>query len=78
MDLVFLEEGRPVIVDFKTDRVDGDLVAARADHYTHQARAYVEALEKIIGREVPEVLLYFVRPDKVISLSRERLLEFLL
>ncbi|HEY3296928.1 MAG TPA: UvrD-helicase domain-containing protein [bacterium] len=78
MDLVFMEEGRPVIVDFKTDRVTAETAVLRAQTYRHQAAAYVRALEEIIAEQVPEVLFYFVRPDTVISLPRETLLDFLL
>jgi ATP-dependent helicase/nuclease subunit A len=77
MDLVFMENGHPVIADFKTDNVTAEFVVRRAGMYTRQAGAYVRALEEIIGGSVPEVLLYFVRPDVVIAVPREQLAEFL-
>jgi ATP-dependent helicase/nuclease subunit A len=78
MDLVFTENGTPVIVDFKSDRVSAETAALRAETYTHQAAAYVRALEQITGKTVAEVLLYFIRPDVVVSLPRERLLSEML
>lgn len=75
MDLVFMEDNRPVIVDFKTDRVSAEFAPVRAETYMHQAAAYVRALEEITGKTVAEVLLYFVRADILISLPREKLLD---
>ena len=63
MDLVFFEQGKPVIVDFKTDRVRPEEVAQRAQNYLAQAEAYARALETILGKGKPHVVLYFVRAD---------------
>jgi ATP-dependent helicase/nuclease subunit A len=73
MDLVFRENDRLVIVDFKTDRVAAEEVAERAQQYQYQAAIYARALEKIAGQEVPEVLLYFLRPDVIVTFGRNEM-----
>ncbi len=67
MDLVFVEHGRPVIVDFKTDNVRVEDVPQRSLRHRPQAEAYARALETILGKGKPEVLLYYVRVDAVYS-----------
>jgi len=74
MDVVFFEEGEAVIVDFKTDKVTRDEVAARAESYRHQAVAYARALEAVLKRPVREALLHFLRPEVTVSFRRDSLL----
>ncbi|RPH92994.1 hypothetical protein EHM69_11485, partial [candidate division KSB1 bacterium] len=69
MDLVFMENGKPVIVDFKTDRVAAEEAGLRAESYRHQAAAYAAALKSIAGTKPVEVLFYFLRPGTVVSFS---------
>ena len=59
MDLVFIEDGKAVIVDYKTDRVSdpGELPA----RYREQLDIYAEAGEKTLGYEVKEKLIYSLR-----------------
>lgn len=48
-----------VIVDFKTDRVSKDGLAARAARYRPQLDAYADAVEAVFGRPVKQRVLYF-------------------
>ena len=55
-DLIFIEDGEAVIVDYKTDRVpDGGVLAER---YRRQMELYREAVTETLGVRVRETLLY--------------------
>ena len=56
VDCMFQENGRWVIVDYKTDRVT--TAAELADRYRPQLALYAEALEKGFSEPVGECLLY--------------------
>ena len=49
-----------VILDFKTDRIHGDL-DAKAARYAPQLAAYAAALSRIFERPVKETLALFLR-----------------
>jgi ATP-dependent exoDNAse (exonuclease V) beta subunit len=67
MDLVFMENAQPVIVDFKTNVGSSeDLI----EKYKPQAEIYARALEHIIGCEVREVILYHVRQNRALIVTR--------
>ena len=55
-DCVFREGDRLILVDYKTDKVD--TAAALIDRYRSQMLFYKQALEKIFGLPVAEMLLY--------------------
>lgn len=55
-DCVFEEDGKLVIVDYKTDRVKN--ARELVDRYAGQLRIYREALAQTLGQEVKECLLY--------------------
>ncbi|MBO4925089.1 MAG: UvrD-helicase domain-containing protein [Clostridia bacterium] len=61
IDLCFLEDGAWVLVDYKTDRADGEELLRR---YTEQLRWYARALERITGRPVREALIFSLRSGK--------------
>lgn len=48
-----------VILDFKTDRVSENSLAARAEQYRPQLDAYADAVYAIYGREVKARILFF-------------------
>jgi len=52
-DLVFQEEGRWVIVDFKTDRE----LSSELDRYRRQVGIYASAMAKIRGESTSAFLL---------------------
>lgn len=56
------------IVDFKTDRVFGDAVAERAEHYRPQLEAYSSALERVLEKKVIRRVLYFLAVGETVEL----------
>lgn len=64
MDLVFREDGRWILVDYKTDRVDGDL-QPYVDYYAPQVRVYAKAWERLSGQPVAEAILFFTYPGEM-------------
>ncbi len=67
IDLVFEEEGKLVVVDFKTDRVTEGEAEDKASFYENQGAAYVMALEAATGLEVGELMFSFLRPGVDVS-----------
>lgn len=61
------------IVDFKTDRIGPEEVAARAERYRLQLHLYARAVETILHRPVIEMSLYFLRPAVAYSLGMPEL-----
>ena len=62
IDLVFEEEGKLVVVDFKTDRITEGEAEDKAAGYDNQGTAYVMALEAATGLEVGDLVFSFLRP----------------
>ena len=60
VDLFAETEEGIIVVDFKTDRVDGGEVLERAEQYRPQITAYSTALERITGKKVFRRVLYFL------------------
>ena len=62
IDAVWMERGRFVVVDFKTDHVleSAEVLAVR---YRDQLEAYAKALRAATGRDVAEMLLCVALPD---------------
>ncbi|HEV2445972.1 MAG TPA: UvrD-helicase domain-containing protein, partial [Candidatus Sulfopaludibacter sp.] len=69
IDLWFEEAGELVIVDYKTDAVNGLEAHQRAGDYELQLRLYAAALEKAIGRMPDRACLHFLRPNTVIEVD---------
>ena len=61
LDLAFLEDGKWVLVDYKTDRVSEQAVEKAAQGYAVQLDLYTRALEEISKIPVKERYLYFMR-----------------
>ena len=61
IDLVFEEEGKLTLVDFKTDQVAAGEANERASFYASQGGAYVMALEAATGLEVGDLVFSFLR-----------------
>jgi ATP-dependent helicase/nuclease subunit A len=68
VDLLFLEDGEWVIVDFKTDRVTPSEAEAKVLKYKPQAAIYATAMQAALGARVKEVIFLFVRPQKAVPL----------
>ena len=56
------------VVDFKTDRVFGEDVRRRAEHYRPQLEAYSAALERVLEKKVVRRVLYFLSPGETVNL----------
>ncbi len=61
LDLAFMEEGEWVLVDYKTDRIDGNDPGELQKMYRKQLSLYAGALEKITGIPVKQRYLCFLR-----------------
>ena len=59
IDFYFMEEGRAILLDYKTDRVSAESIGERRDEYRKQLRLYKMALEQAGQLEVAESWLYF-------------------
>lgn len=66
LDLCFREQGRWVLVDYKTDRVPADQLPGL---YGDQLRWYARALREITGGEVAEMWLYSLREGRAIRVE---------
>jgi hypothetical protein len=66
IDLLVEREGAaPLVVDYKTDRLDGADPAERAAHYDIQRSIYALAVAEALGVEEVEVAYVFLeRPDE--------------
>lgn len=63
--LVERDEGPPLVIDYKTDRLDGADPAERAAHYEVQRSIYALAVAEALGAEEVEVAYVFLeRPDE--------------
>jgi ATP-dependent helicase/nuclease subunit A len=63
-DLVAELEEELWLVDFKTDRIPQQLVAARVNEYTLQLRIYALALSRIYRKPVTRACLHFLEVDR--------------
>ena len=66
LDLCFRENGRWVLVDYKTDRIPADELPAR---YGEQIRWYARALREILGGDVAEMWLYSLREGRAVQVE---------
>lgn len=64
VDLCFEENGKLVLIDFKTDHVAAEEVTTRAKFYSGQMKVYAEAMERIFMLPVSEKYLWFFSCSK--------------
>ena len=65
MDLLFVEQGGAVVVDFKTDAVrEPHELARRAQAYLPQVEAYALAASRVLCKPVKEVILFFLSAER--------------
>ena len=69
VDCALLEEDGITVVDFKTDRVTEETLPERVRQYRPQVLAYAGALERIYGKPVKEVLLYFFHTGRFVPVK---------
>ncbi len=68
VDCFFEEDGKLVVVDFKTDHVSHAQLDERAEHYRPQLEAYSMALTRVMGKKVKEKVLYFFSAGEEVRL----------
>jgi ATP-dependent helicase/nuclease subunit A len=61
MDLLFVQDGGIVIVDYKTDDVSPDAIEEAVESHRSQAEIYAAAATKATGLPVSEVVFVFPR-----------------
>ena len=66
VDCALLEPDGITVVDFKTDHVTEETVAARAAHYRPQVETYGEALSRIYEMPIKAQYLYFFQLDRFV------------
>ncbi len=66
VDLLFEEDGKLVVVDYKTDDAQDDVTSAIA-RYRVQGAAYALALQEATGKTVKEVIFLFPRREPAIE-----------
>ena len=68
IDCCLVEDGGLVIIDYKTDNVNGDELSDRAKHYEPQLSAYALAAQRMLGLPVKERILYFLKAGRQVRL----------
>lgn len=71
LDAMLVTPDGLVLLDYKTDRVEGDRVALRAQTYWPQLRGYMEAASKVAGLPVVRASLVFLRSRQIIDLPAD-------
>jgi ATP-dependent helicase/nuclease subunit A len=66
IDLIFLEQGGWVIVDYKTDQRGERELQSLVDHYKGQVLLYAKTWERMVLQSVREVGLYFTHFDQYV------------
>ena len=68
-DRVMLHDGTAQIIDFKTDRVDDDTIAAAVKRHQPQLELYRRVLARLTGLEEEAITcqLVFTRPARVME-----------
>jgi ATP-dependent helicase/nuclease subunit A len=64
VDMLVKTNDRTVIIDFKTDKVKGEVVPERAENYKSQLKWYCKAAGDIMGEKKVEGWLYFLNAGK--------------
>jgi ATP-dependent helicase/nuclease subunit A len=69
IDLVYKIDGKWKIVDFKTDRPKDadDVLPVLTKFYQNQVEIYKQVWETVSKEKVDEAQLYFVSPDKLVT-----------
>jgi ATP-dependent helicase/nuclease subunit A len=64
IDLAFREPEGWVIVDYKTDRIDGNSIKTKVEYYRPQVESYAEAWAALVKEPVHEIGLFFTRANR--------------
>ena len=65
---MFTEQGKIILIDFKTDRTKDEQFLLR--HYAEQLQIYSVAAEKMFGMPVGECYLYSLYMNRLIPVAR--------
>jgi len=68
IDMCFIEDGKWVVVDYKTDRVDAGKAAEAAQKYAVQLGLYGRALADITGLPMAEKWIYYLSAGAAVRL----------
>ena len=68
VDCALLEADGITVVDFKTDYVTEETLAAKAESYRPQVETYGEALSRIYEMPIKGQYLYFFRLDRFVAI----------
>ncbi|MPN35070.1 ATP-dependent helicase/nuclease subunit A [bioreactor metagenome] len=69
IDCYFEEEGKAIILDYKTDYVSQGEEAVIIDRYKIQLNYYGEAVEKLLGKSVEDMYLYLFSIDRDVKVN---------
>lgn len=69
VDCMFEEDGKIVIVDFKSDNISEGFEAHEASKYKKQLEVYAYAMQRVTGKPVKESIIYFLKTGKMYSFS---------
>jgi ATP-dependent helicase/nuclease subunit A len=69
VDMVIPTDEGLVVVDFKTDRVDGAALEDRAEKYADQLRYYARATADILNQPISSAWLYFLCAQKAVKIK---------
>jgi ATP-dependent helicase/nuclease subunit A len=68
IDLIFREDGGWVMVDYKTDNLEGEKSRYLVEKYSPQARLYAQAWERCTGEPIKATFLYFIHGDLLVEI----------
>lgn len=68
IDCYFIEKGKTVLLDYKTDYIDGDEREYANQRYGIQIAYYSKALERVLGKNIDEKYIYFFHTGNAVSL----------
>lgn len=69
IDCYFEEEGKAIILDYKTDYLRQGEEAVIIDRYKTQLNYYGEAVEKLLGKRVEDMYLYLFSIDRDVKVN---------
>jgi ATP-dependent helicase/nuclease subunit A len=61
---ILREDGKAVVIDFKTNRVTDASLPDAVRHYTPQLQLYTLVVQQLLGWEVERAVLYFTALDR--------------
>lgn len=71
VDCLFAEGGGLVLIDYKTDRLQGESPEEAAEKHRFQVGKYAEAVGNILGKPVREAYVYFFEGGHAVRLRQE-------